>query len=58
VGTEIPIISEEQARKERPDYFFVLPWHFLAGFQEREREYLASGGRFIVPLPELKVISA
>lgn len=57
VGTSIPIVSEEQARKDRPDYFLVLPWHFLPGFQEREREYLASGGRFLVPLPELRVLT-
>jgi NDP-4-keto-2,6-dideoxyhexose 3-C-methyltransferase len=56
VATDIPIISEEQARRERPDYMLVLPWHFLPGFLEREREYLASGGRFIVPLPRVRVV--
>lgn len=56
VATNIPIISEEQARRERPDYMLVLPWHFLPGFVEREREYLASGGRFVVPLPRVRVI--
>src|SRR3989344_5280737 len=58
IGTLIPIISEEQARKERPDYFLVLPWHFLQEFLKREREYLMSGGKFIVPLPEFKVIGS
>lgn len=56
IGTAIPIISEEQARQEKPDYFLVLPWHFLPEFLEREKEYRASGGKFIVPLPEFKVI--
>ena len=56
VGTLIPIISEEEARLARPDYFLVLPWHFLKGFVKREREYLRSGGRFIVPLPKMKII--
>lgn len=56
VATNIPIISEEQARRERPDYMLVLPWHFLPGFVEREREYLAAGGRFVVPLPRVRVI--
>jgi len=56
VGTLIPIISEEQARAERPDYFLVLPWHFLEEFIERERAFLDSGGRFIVPLPEFRLI--
>ncbi len=56
VGTLIPIISEEQARKDKPDYFLVLPWHFLKEFVQRESEYLKTGGKFIVPLPEYKII--
>jgi NDP-4-keto-2,6-dideoxyhexose 3-C-methyltransferase len=58
VGTLIPIISEEQARAERPDYFLVLPWHFLNEFLEREKAFLKSGGKFIVPLPEFKIIDS
>jgi NDP-4-keto-2,6-dideoxyhexose 3-C-methyltransferase len=58
VATNIPIISEEQARRERPDYMLVLPWHFLPGFVEREREYLAAGGHFVVPLPRVRVIGS
>jgi len=56
VGTLIPIISEERARKEKPDYFLILPWHFLKEFMEREKDYLKSGGKFIVPLPKFKII--
>jgi hypothetical protein len=55
-GTNIPIISEEEARARNPDYFLVLPWHFLSEFIEREADFLASGGRFVVPLPEFNVI--
>jgi NDP-4-keto-2,6-dideoxyhexose 3-C-methyltransferase len=57
LGTDILIISEEQARRESPDYFLVLPWHFIDVFMRREREFLARGGRFILPLPEVRVIS-
>lgn len=56
VGTNIPIISEEQARREKPDYFLVLPWAFIKGFVARENSFLNSGGKFIVPLPEFQVI--
>lgn len=56
VGTNIPIISEDEARVAKPDYFLVLPWHFLAEFRHREAEYLASGGKFIVPLPKFQII--
>lgn len=56
VGTRIPIISEEQARAEKPDFFLVLPWHFLREFQQREHEFLRAGGRFIVPAPHFALI--
>lgn len=51
----IPIISEEQARKEKPDYMIVLPWFFKKEFLEREKEYLKHG-HFIFPLPEFEVV--
>jgi len=56
VGTNIPIISEEQAREEKPDYFLVLPWHFLREFQKREAKFFEDGGKFIVPFPEFRII--
>ena len=56
--TNIPIISEEEARKAKPDYFLVLPWHFREEFIEREADFLASGGKFIFPLPEIEIIKA
>lgn len=55
-GSHIPIISEAEARAMRPDYFLVLPWHFKDGILRREKEYLASGGRFIFPFPEIEIV--
>lgn len=55
-GTNIPIISEKEARAMQPDYFFVLPWHFKHSILEREKEYIANGGKFIFPLPEIEII--
>jgi len=52
----IPIISEEQARKEMPEYMLVLPWFFKREFLNRENKYLKSGGHFIFPLPKFKVV--
>lgn len=52
----IPIISEKQARKEKPDYMLVLPWYFASEFKVREKAYLNAGGHFIIPLPKVEVI--
>lgn len=55
-GTHIPIISEKEARAAKPDYFLVLPWHFKDGILRREKEYLADGGKFIFPFPEIEIV--
>jgi NDP-4-keto-2,6-dideoxyhexose 3-C-methyltransferase len=56
IATAIPIISEEESRSMSPDYYLVLPWHFLDEFLERERAFLDRGGKFIVPLPTVRII--
>ena len=55
VGTRIPIVPEEEARASA-DYFLILPWAFLNEFLARERDWREKGGRFIVPLPEFRVL--
>ncbi len=56
LGTNIPIISELESRKMKPDYYLVLPWHFKEEFIIREREMLNKGVKFIFPLPAIEVI--
>jgi hypothetical protein len=55
-GTHIPIVSEAEAKAMKPDYFLVLPWHFKEGILQREQEYIAGGGKFIFPFPEIEII--
>ncbi len=55
-ATRIPIISEKEAREQKPDYFLVLPWHFKDEFLERESEFRKNGGKFIFPLPTMEII--
>jgi len=56
VGSWIPIVSEDEMRAAKPDYLFVLPWHFFNEFYRREADFLKQGGRFIAPLPDLQII--
>ena len=56
--TGIPIISEEEARVQKPDYFLVLPWHFREGILSRESNFLAAGGKIIFPLPNIEVVGS
>lgn len=55
-GSSIPIVSEEEAKAMRPDYFLVLPWHFKGFILEKEKGYLSSGGRLVFPLPSIEVV--
>lgn len=56
LGTEIPIVSEEESRAKKPDYYLVLPWHFRKEILERERETIAGGTGFIFPLPSVEIV--
>ncbi len=56
LGTDIPIISEEESRALNPDYYLVLPWHFRAEFLEREKDAINKGTKFIFPLPALEIV--
>ncbi|MEI8255951.1 MAG: insulinase family protein, partial [Deltaproteobacteria bacterium] len=56
LGTDIPIVSEEESRALRPDYYLVLPWHFRDEFLVRERAMLESGVGLIFPLPVLEIV--
>jgi SAM-dependent methyltransferase len=55
LGTNIPIISEEESRAMNPDYYLVLPWHFKVEFLEREKESLDKGTGFIFPIPTIDI---
>ena len=54
-GVRIPI---EDEAGQRPDAYLVLAWNFIDEFVRKEKDWLAAGGEFIVPIPEVKVIGA
>ena len=56
VGSNIPIISEDEARARKPDYLLMIAWPFVKEFVEREKEFLDRGGKFIIPCPEFQII--
>jgi NDP-4-keto-2,6-dideoxyhexose 3-C-methyltransferase len=58
LGTDIPIVSEEESRAMKPDYYLVLPWHFRKEFLQRERDTIFAGTKMLFPLPEVEIVSA
>jgi hypothetical protein len=54
-GTHIPIFPPDKIRETRPDYLFILPWNFKDEIVAQMSYIREWGGKFIVPIPEVKV---
>jgi hypothetical protein len=55
-GVHIPIVAAERLAAERPDYCLLLAWNFADEILAQQAEYRRRGGRFIVPLPNVRVV--
>lgn len=56
LGTNIPIISEEESRAMKPDYYLVLPWSFKDEFLKREKKTISAGAKMIFPFPKIEIV--
>lgn len=55
-GTRIPVFGVERLREARPDYVFILPWNLRDEILEQHAYVREWGGRFVTPIPELRVL--
>ena len=55
-GMHIPIFPEEKFHEEPPDYAILLAWNYADAILQKESEYRQNGGKFILPIPEPRVI--
>lgn len=54
-GTHIPIYAPDRIKETRPDYLLILPWNFKDEIM-KQMSYIGDwGGRFIVPIPEVRI---
>lgn len=42
--------------KKRPDYCVILAWPFAKEIMKKNQRYIELGGKFILPLPKVKVV--
>jgi SAM-dependent methyltransferase len=55
-NTRIPIRPVEAIKTEKPDILFMLAWNFFDEIKEQQAEFLARGGKFLVPLPSPRIV--
>ena len=55
-GTRIPIRAPEAIREARPEYVLILPWNFKEEIMAQMAEIREWGGKFVVPIPEVRVL--
>ncbi len=57
-GTRIPIISHQKLRDLKPEYLFVLIWHFRKEVIRDEVDLIKRGCKLVFDLPRLHVVDA
>jgi len=55
-GYHIPVRPSQEIYARNPDYVLILAWRYAEPIMKRHTEYVKQGGRFIIPLPAVKVI--
>ena len=55
-GTHIPVVRPERLLVDQPDYVLLLAWNFVDEIVEQQAEYQKRGGKFMVPVPEVRVL--
>jgi SAM-dependent methyltransferase len=55
-GVQIPIYTPERLLEARPDYVFILPWNIKDEIIGQMRAVRDWGGRFVVPIPHLRIL--
>jgi len=55
-GLHLPVYPGEALLERQPDCVIILAWRFVDPIVDRYRAYLDQGGRFLVPVPEVRLI--
>ncbi len=52
-----PVVPPERLLADQPDYVLLLAWNFVDEILAQQAEFRRLGGKFILPVPEVKILS-
>jgi SAM-dependent methyltransferase len=55
-GSRVPILHPDAIRDSKPDFVLILPWNLSEEIQDQMGFIRAWGGRFVIPVPKVKVL--
>ncbi len=55
-GFHVPILPVTAIIDKKPDYLVILAWNFADSIIAQQKDFRDRGGKFIIPLPELRIV--
>jgi hypothetical protein len=53
---EIPVLGADVLRRECPEMIVVFAWRYIDQIARQNADYLAAGGVFVTPFPDVRII--